>query len=133
MATAAPTQTVDPQVQQLCEEFRRDYRAVQAEIAKAIVGHEPANAEAEVRRSFEAPQYANQPLYQAAYLLGGLQLRGLRKELVDSKVMTNKQFHDEIMRQGNMPIALIRLGVTKMKLTRDMDINWKFYGDLPSQ
>jgi hypothetical protein len=97
------------------------------------VGHEPANAEAEVRRSFESPQYANQPLYQAAYLLGGLQLRGLRKELVDSKVMTNKQFHDEIMRQGNMPIALIRLGVTKMKLTRDMDINWKFYGDLPSQ
>jgi len=31
---------VDPQVEQLCEEFRRDYRAVQAEIAKAIVGHE---------------------------------------------------------------------------------------------
>src|SRR4051794_35461066 len=30
---------VDPQIQQLCEEFRRDYRAVQAEIAKAIVGH----------------------------------------------------------------------------------------------
>src|SRR3954470_9417319 len=31
---------VDPQIQQLCEEFRRDYRAVQAEIAKAIVGHQ---------------------------------------------------------------------------------------------
>jgi MoxR-like ATPase len=31
---------VDPQVQQLCDEFRRDYRAIQAEIAKAIVGHE---------------------------------------------------------------------------------------------
>src|SRR5881394_3456023 len=31
---------IDPQVQQLCEAFRRDYRAVQAEIAKAIVGHE---------------------------------------------------------------------------------------------
>ena len=97
------------------------------------VGHEPANAEAEVRRSFESPQYANQPLYQAAYLLGGLQLRGIRKDLVDSKIMTNKQFHDEVMRQGNMPIALIRLAVTKMKLTRDMDINYKFAGDLPSQ
>jgi uncharacterized protein DUF885 len=97
------------------------------------VGHEPANAEAEVRRSFESPQYANQPLYQAAYLLGGLQLRGIRKELVDTKIMTNKQFHDEVMRQGNMPIALIRLAVTKMKLTRDMDINYKFAGDLPSQ
>src|SRR5207248_1475196 len=31
---------VDPQVQQLCDEFRRDYRAVQKEIAKAIVGHQ---------------------------------------------------------------------------------------------
>lgn len=94
------------------------------------VGHERDNAMAEVRRSFESAQYQNQPLYQAAYLLGGLQLRGLRKELVDGKLMTNKQFHDEIMRQGNMPMALIRLGLTKQKLTRDMDINWKFYGEL---
>src|SRR5665213_328579 len=38
MTPAAPG--VDPQVHQLCEEFRRDYRSVQAEIAKAIVGHE---------------------------------------------------------------------------------------------
>src|SRR5437660_12899174 len=30
----------DPQAQQLCDEFRRDYRAVQKESAKAIVGHE---------------------------------------------------------------------------------------------
>ena len=97
------------------------------------VGHERDNATAEVRRSFESAQYANQPLYQAAYLLGGLQLRGLRKQLVDSRIMTNKQFHDEILRQGNMPIALIRLAVTREKLTRDMDINWKFYGELPEK
>jgi hypothetical protein len=97
------------------------------------VGHERDNAMAEVRRSFESAQYQNQPLYQAAYLLGGLQLRGLRKELVDGKLMTNKQFHDEIMRQGNMPMALIRLALTKQKLTRDMDINWKFYGELPER
>src|SRR3954463_5141129 len=31
---------VDPQIQKLCDDFRRDYRAVQAEIAKLIVGHE---------------------------------------------------------------------------------------------
>src|SRR5512145_370877 len=31
---------VDPAVQQACEAFRRDYRAVQAEIAKIIVGHQ---------------------------------------------------------------------------------------------
>jgi uncharacterized protein (DUF885 family) len=94
------------------------------------VGHERANATAEVRRSFQG---GYGPLYQAAYLLGGLQLRGLRKELVDSKQMTNKQFHDEILRQGSMPIALIRLALTKQKLTRDMDIDWKFYGELPSK
>src|SRR6476659_7567083 len=34
-----PPQGIDPQVHQLTEAFRRDYRAVQAEIAKAIVGH----------------------------------------------------------------------------------------------
>ena len=91
------------------------------------VGHERDNATAEVRRSFQG---GYGPLYQAAYLLGGLQLRGLRKELVDSRQMTNKQFHDEIMRQGSMPIALIRLALTKQKLTRDMSVDWKFYGEL---
>jgi hypothetical protein len=94
------------------------------------VGHERDNATAEVRRSFQG---GYSPLYQAAYLLGGLQLRGLRRELVDSKQMTNRQFHDEILRQGSMPIALIRLALTKQKLTRDMNIDWKFYGDLPAQ
>src|SRR5215217_2734349 len=37
--TAAAVPGIDPQVHQLTEEFRRDYRAVQSEIAKAIVGH----------------------------------------------------------------------------------------------
>lgn len=31
---------IDPQIQQACEQFRSDYRAVQAEIAKVIVGHQ---------------------------------------------------------------------------------------------
>jgi hypothetical protein len=34
---------------------------------------------------------------------------------------------------GSMPIELIRLTLTKQKLTRDMSIDWKFYGDLPEQ
>src|SRR5687767_15935708 len=38
--SAAPIPGIDPEIHRLCEEFRRDYRAVQAEIAKAIVGHE---------------------------------------------------------------------------------------------
>jgi len=32
-----------------------------------------------------------------------------------------------------MPIELIRLGLTKQRLTRNMSIDWKFYGDLPSK
>jgi hypothetical protein len=94
------------------------------------VGHERDNATAEVRRSFQG---GYGPLYQAAYLLGGLQLRGLRKELVDSRQMSNKQFHDEILRQGSMPIALLRLALTRQTLTRDMHIDWPFYGELPAR
>ena len=44
------------------------------------VDFERANAEAEVRRSFTG---AYSPLYQAGYMLGGLQLRALYRELVD--------------------------------------------------
>ncbi|MNC90239.1 hypothetical protein D3C83_63140 [compost metagenome] len=94
------------------------------------VGHERDNATAEVRRSFEG---GYGPLYQAAYLLGGIQLRGLRKELVESNQMPEKAFHDEILRQGSMPIALLRLAMTKQKLTRDMNIDWQFYGELPAR
>jgi len=91
------------------------------------VGHERDNATAEVRRSF-AGTYG--PLYQMAYLVGGLQIRGLRKELVDSGRMTEKAFHDEIMRQGSMPVAYLRLALWPDKLTRDMRVEWEFYGKL---
>jgi MoxR-like ATPase len=38
---ASLVQGVDPQIQQSCDQFRRDYAAVKAEIGKAIVGHDP--------------------------------------------------------------------------------------------
>ena len=40
MAQQQPIQGVDPAIQQACDAFRHDYRAVQAEIGKAIIGHE---------------------------------------------------------------------------------------------
>ena len=94
------------------------------------VGFERDNAIGEVRRSFLG---GYGPLYQAAYLLGGLQLRSLRSELVDSGLVPEKLFHDEIMRQGSMPIAMLRLALSKQKLTRDMQVDWKFYGDNPGK
>lgn len=90
------------------------------------VGHERDNARAEVKRSFE--DYP--PLYQMAYLVGGLQIRGMKREIVDSGMRTEKDFHDEIMRQGSMPVAFLRLAVSKQPLTRDMVVDWKFYGEL---
>ena len=91
------------------------------------VGHERENATAEVRRSFESAP----PLYQAAYLLGGLQIRELHHELVDGRKMTNRQFHDAILRENRMPIEMLRAIMTGQKLPRDFQSGWKFYGEKP--
>jgi hypothetical protein len=63
------------------------------------VGHERDNALAEVRRSFGG-DYG--PLYQMAYMMGGLQFYALHRDLVDSKKMTDRQFHDAILREGSI-------------------------------
>ncbi len=92
------------------------------------VNFEPNNAEGEVRRSFGG---AYSPLYQTAYMLGGLQLRALHKELVDSKKMTDLQFHDAIYQGGTMPIAMVRARLANIPLTRDGAAPWKFADMLP--
>jgi uncharacterized protein (DUF885 family) len=88
------------------------------------VGHERDNAAAEVRRSFNG---SYPPLYQAAYMLGGLQLRALRRELVDSSKMTNRAFHDAVLKENRVPIEMIRASLTGQKLPRDFRSNWRFY------
>jgi len=92
------------------------------------VGHEPDNAAAEVRRSFDG---SVGPLYQCAYLMGALQIRSLRKELVDGHQMTERQFHDALLHEGPMPIELLRADLKKQKLTRDYKTGWEFYGPHP--
>jgi uncharacterized protein (DUF885 family) len=88
------------------------------------VGHERANAEGEVRRSFEG-NYG--PLYQIAYLLGGLQIYGLKKELVESGKMSYKQFHEAILKENNMPIEMVRATLINQPLKADFKTGWKFY------
>lgn len=88
------------------------------------VGHERRNATAEVRRSV-AGDYG--PLYQAAYLLGGLQLRSLQREVVDTKQMTERAFHDAVLRENAIPIELIRASLEHRPLTRDYASSWRFY------
>ena len=87
------------------------------------VGHEYANAEAEVRRSFEG-SYG--PLYQIAYMIGALEIYSMRKEMVDSGKMPEKQFHDLIMTQNAMPIEILRAKVTGKPLDKNHKASWRF-------
>lgn len=88
------------------------------------VGHERDNATAEVRRSFDG-SYG--PLYQIAYLIGGLQQYALHKELVDSGKMTNRAFNDALLKENRIPIEMLRAAIINQKLTRDFVTNWRFY------
>ncbi|MAT69250.1 MAG: DUF885 domain-containing protein [Planctomycetaceae bacterium] len=88
------------------------------------IGHEPRNARAEVRRSIEG---SYDPLYQAAYMLGGLQLRELSRELIGTGQMTPREFHDAVLRENSIPVAMIRASLTDEPLTRDYQCDWRFY------
>jgi hypothetical protein len=88
------------------------------------VGHERANAEGEVRRSFTA-NYG--PLYQLAYMVGGLQFYAMKQELVDSGKMTFKQYHDAVMNESSMPVEMVRVLLTNQELKKDFKTSWRFY------
>ncbi len=87
------------------------------------VGHERSAATAEVRRSIMGGYSA---LYQAAYMLGGLQIRQMHKETVQGGKMTNRAFHDAILHQHAMPIEVLRLALGDSPLTADQQPTWRF-------
>ena len=88
------------------------------------VGHERRNATAEVRRSIQG---GYSPLYQAAYMLGALQIRALQRKLVGEGKMTDRQFHDAVLRQNSIPIEMLRAALDRdVKLPRDYKPGWKF-------
>jgi Bacterial protein of unknown function (DUF885) len=91
------------------------------------VGHEKANAEGEVRRSFNG---SYEPIYQCAYMLGALEFYALHKELVGSGKMTNRAFHDALYQQGNIPIEMVRLAINGQRIERKYEPSWKFYGEI---
>ena len=88
------------------------------------VGHERSTAEGEVRRSFGG---GYPPLYQAAYMLGALQIRALRKEMVEGGKMGEKEFHDRFLRENEMPIEILRAVMSGAPLKPDFKANWRFY------
>jgi hypothetical protein len=90
------------------------------------VGHERNSATGEVRRSFNG-NYP--PLYQAAYMLGGLQFRALHEQLVGSGTLTNREFHDRILQGGRMPVEMVRARLLGQPPARDHKASWRFAGN----
>ena len=93
------------------------------------VGHERAAATSEVRR-YIGGSYA--PLYQVGYMIGGLQLRALHKDLVGvgNGKLTERQFHDAVLHEGSIPVDMIRAALTDIPLQADYTPTWKFAGKL---
>lgn len=91
------------------------------------VGFDRANAEVEVRRSFNG---SYPPIYQCAYMLGTLQFYALHQELVGSSKMSNRAFHDAMYREGNIPVEMLRLALTGQDVSRDYETSWMFYKSL---
>ena len=63
-------------------------------------------------------------------MMGALQFRALHKELVDSGKMTNREFHDAILKGGRIPVEMVRAMLTKQSPVRDYTPAWKFAGDI---
>lgn len=91
------------------------------------VGLESDGATSEVRR-FIGDEYS--PLYQCGYMIGGLQIRAMYKELVENGRMTPRQFHDAVLQQNSIPIAMVRAGIVKLPLDEREPPQWKFAGEI---
>ncbi len=94
------------------------------------VGLERDGATGEVRR-YIAGAYG--PLYQCAYMLGGLQLRALHHEMVGNGSMSNRAFHDAVLRQGSIPIEMVRAALQGEKPPHAGPSTWRFYGDVKAK
>lgn len=90
------------------------------------VGHERFGATSEVRR-YIAGDYS--PLYQCGYMIGGLQVRALHRELVGNGAMTHRQFHDAVLREGPIPVALMRAALMPDRTSVEDAHEWRFAGE----
>jgi uncharacterized protein (DUF885 family) len=86
------------------------------------VGFELDAAKGEVRR-FIGDDYP--PLYQCAYLIGGYQMHALYREML-SRGWSEKEFHDQALRQGSIPIALLRQLFLGEPISLDEAPRWRF-------
>ena len=79
------------------------------------IGHERDNATAEVRRSFTTSmaRSTRQPICSAA-----CSSASLHRELVESGKMTDRDFHDAILKENGIPIEMVRALLTDAEARR---------------
>jgi len=104
-------------------DFRPEEVASMVDAALAAFEPQLLSQTAEVRRSFNG---SYPPLYQAGYMLGALQLRALQAEVVGKGKMTDRAFHDAILRGNEMPIELERARLLGLPLSADYTARWRF-------
>jgi uncharacterized protein (DUF885 family) len=46
---------------------------------------------------------------------------------VDTGKMTEKAYHDAVLKGGRMPVEMVRAGLTDEKLTPESVLKWKFW------
>lgn len=94
------------------------------------VGHLRRNATAEVRRSVNGDY---PPLYQAAYMLGGLQFVALHQELVVDGDMTERDFHDAVLQHNAIPVEMLRAILRGDEIDEGHRAGWRFAGDIEAE
>ena len=67
----------------------------------------------------------------AGYLIGAKQFWAMRQELVVTGKMTERAFHDAILKENHLPVEMVRVAITNQKLERDFKPGWRFAGELP--
>ncbi len=88
------------------------------------VGMEPEHSAIEGTRSLDGEMGL---IHMSSYLVGGLQIRALAHELVDSGKMTPRDFHDAVLLENSIPIELLRAKLMHQKMSREFTPEWKFY------
>ena len=87
------------------------------------VGHERFSAIGEVRRPLER----DRPLQPLSYMIGALQYMAMRRELVESGRMTDRQFHDAVLQNNYMPVTMLKMLLAGQELKKDFSPRWRFY------
>ena len=85
------------------------------------IGHEKLGARGEVRRFIQA-----EPLYQVGYLVGGRQILALHDEMVGPGKLSEREYHDAVLKHGPMPLELLRAALSGTKLPKDAKPEWRF-------